>query len=202
MPAESNALAISKADEKQFQRGFKQWCENTALGIRRRLGLKEHEPLNPTLLAESMGVTILALHDVEGLDTATLSYLSSAEGDEWSAVTVHTGEAQIIIVNPRHSDARQASNIMHELAHIIRGHEPSKVYAYEQFALREFNVLQENEANWLAGCLLLPRKCLTYALWGNEDPDDSMSRLGVSKSLYNYRMNVSGVRRQFANSRR
>lgn len=196
MPAESNSLSVPKADEKRFERGFKAWCDNTATNIRKRHGIAEDDPLSARLLAAKMGVTILELENVSGINPATVQHLSSQEGDEWSAVTVHTGDKQIIIVNPRHSDARQSSNIMHELAHIIRGHKPAQVYAYEAYALRDFDQLQENEANWLAGCLLLPRPALLNAGRRNESVDEVMERFEVSRSLYNYRYNISGVRRQ------
>ncbi len=196
MASETNSLAISKTEEKRFERGFKTWCENTAISIRKRMDLDPSSPLPPTELAKNMGVTILELDQVSGLATDTYAYLSSPAGDEWSAVTVHTADKQIIVVNPRHSQARQASNVMHELAHIIRGHEPAKVYVYEAYALRDFDQIQENEANWFAGCLLLPRTALLNTAYRNEALEDSLERFCVSKSLYNYRVNVSGVRRQ------
>lgn len=201
MPAESNNLAVSKAEEKRFERGFKAWCDNSASSIRKRLNLSDSDPLPPELLAANMGVTIMTLENVPGIEAETFRHLSSAEGDEWSAVTVHVPGKQIIIVNPRHSNARQASNIMHELAHLIRGHKPSQVYAYEAYALRDFDQLQENEANWLAGCLLLPRPALLSAGYRNESADEVIEKFGVSRSLYNYRFNISGVRRQLSSRR-
>jgi Zn-dependent peptidase ImmA (M78 family) len=143
-----------------------------------------------------MGVTILDFHDVEGLDPVSAAYLVSAQGDEWSAVTVHAAGKQIVVVNPRHSEARQASNIMHELAHIIRGHKPAQVERYESYALRGFKQLQENEADWLAGCLLLPRKALLHAGYNGLDIDRATEVYGVSKSLYKYRIVISGASKQ------
>lgn len=196
MALEANTLAVPKAKEKIFERGFKTWCENTAVSVRRRMGLNASDPLPPKLLAEDMGVIILELATIPGLDPATIEYLSSVRGDEWSAVTVHADNKQIIIVNPRHSDARQASNIMHELAHIIRGHKHAQVYVHGEYALREFDEIQENEANWFAGCLLLPRPALLNAGYSGENSENAAARFGVSKSLYTYRFNISGVRRQ------
>lgn len=201
MPAESNVLAVTKSDEKQFQRGFKTWCENTALSTRKKLGLKLSEPLTAEALAESLEVKILGLGNVPNLDTETFDYLSSAKGDEWSAVTVYVPDGKIIVVNPRHSDARKASNIMHELAHILRLHEPAKLFFGENgLVLRHFDDLQENEANWFAGCLLLPRDSLLQLNRQGLTGDEIIDLFGISKSLYNYRLNVSGVRRQLLNS--
>ena len=202
MPAESNALAVTKAAEGQFQRGFKTWCENMAVNIRKREGLEPTSPLRARELAKSMGVSILELESVPGLEDGTIKYLSSVQGDEWSAVTVHCDDRQFIVVNPRHSEARQSSNIMHELAHLIRKHKPTQVHVYDAFALRDFDPLQENEANWLAGCLLLPREALLHTGKQNIDADQIIEIYNVSRSLYNYRLNVSGVRRQLLASSR
>jgi Zn-dependent peptidase ImmA (M78 family) len=67
-----------------------------------------------------------------------------------------------VIFNPRKSDGRKASDIVHELAHLILGHDPAKVVFSEdgQIATRTFDQKQEDEANWLAWALLLPREAL------------------------------------------
>ena len=196
MAGEANTLAVPKDREKTFERGFKTWCENTAESIRKRMDLQPSDPLSPVELAAHLGVILLDLDKVPGIDQAIVSYLSSAEGDEWSALTVHANGKQIIIVNPRHSQARQASNIMHELAHILRGHKPAQVFMHGAFALRDFDQMQEAEANWFAGCLLLPRAALLSSGYRNESVDDAIARFGVSRSLFVYRTNISGVGRQ------
>lgn len=196
MRGENDTLAVAKTDVSSFERGFKTWCENTAVSIRDKMDIKPHEPLSPHKLATNMGVMILDFDKVSELDAASASYLTSAQGDEWSAVTVYAAGKKIIVVNPRHSAARQASNIMHELAHIIRGHKPSQVQLYQGYALRDFNQLQENEANWLAACLLLPRPALLHSGYRNHTIDEVTELHGVSKSLYKYRVVISGVSRQ------
>jgi hypothetical protein len=198
MASETNVLAVPKSQEKVFERGFKTWCENTAITVRKRMGLNPPSSLSPYDLAAQIGVTVWTPEEVPNLDAQTRDYLCSHAGDEWSAVTVQFQGKQIIIVNSRHSNARRTSDIMHELAHIVRGHKPVQVFIQDGFALRDFDELQEHEANWLAGCLLLPRTALLNAGYRNEVLEDSIKRFGVSKSLYIYRMNVSGVRRQLS----
>ena len=201
MPAESNTLAISKESERTFARGFKAWCDNVAVTVRRRMDLNEYDPLDPATLAAQMGATILDLEKIDGLDVSVVEHLSSVEGDEWSAVTVHINERNFVVLNPRHSLGRRNSDLMHELAHIIREHDSSKVHIYDDYAIRSFDTLQENEANWLASALLLPRPALVRIMRRNEDVDEAIQRFGVTKSLFNYRLNITGVRRQLMRSR-
>jgi len=51
---------------------------------------------------------------------------------------------------------------MHELAHLIIGHEPARVVVSPDMilAVRTYDQGQEEEAAWLSGCLLLPRPAL------------------------------------------
>lgn len=196
--ASANPLAIPKGQEALFERGFKTWCENTAVGIRKKIGLASTSPLSPDTLAQQLGVIIWKLDSVPGLDTGVMSYLSSADGDEWSAVTVEANNKKIIVINPSHSEARQASDLMHELAHVILSHGAAKVFMTpEGYALRDFDEKQEAEANWFAGCLLLPREALADCLYKRKTADEALEEYGVSKQLYTYRQNMTGVRKQF-----
>lgn len=195
----TNALAVTAEQEKTFERGFKSsWCENTAESIRLRMGLKKNSPLAPRDLASHLGVKVIELEAVPELGVETLEYLGSVDGDEWSAVTVHCAGVEIVVLNPTHSTARQASDLMHELAHIIRGHKPTQMHIQGEFALRDFDPLQEAEADWLAGCLLLPRVALLESALRKEPVEDAIERFGVSRSLFTYRMNKTGVARQLS----
>ena len=48
------------------------------------------------------------------------------------------------------------------LAHILLGHKPTRVFMnpHTGLALRTHDKEQEEEAGWLAGCLMLPREVL------------------------------------------
>ena len=156
------SLRVSDQVSARFERGFKTWAENTSLALRSRLHLAAVDPLPPSTLASHLGVRLWAPHDVPGLSTEALTHLSTTAADEWSAVSVRVGQLDIVVVNTSHSPARQSSDIMHEPLHIIRGHAPAQVHMSIEIgiAVRSFNSLQEAEADWLAGCLLLPRSAL------------------------------------------
>lgn len=188
---------VPKSKGIVYEKGFKTWCENTAIEVRKRLGLASYEPLPPKQLAAELGVTLWSLNDVPGLPLATAQYLSSSVGDEWSAVTVESGSRRIIVINERHSVARQSSDLMHELAHIIRGHKAAQLYISDDYALREYDETQEAEADWFAGTLLLPRTALSRCKFKGLSSVQVMELFEVSKQLLTYRNNVTGVSRQF-----
>jgi Zn-dependent peptidase ImmA (M78 family) len=56
---------------------------------------------------------------------------------------------------------------------------------------------QEDEANWLAGCLLLPRDALVLIRQRRLDLAQAAREYGTSMDMLNYRINVTGVDYQF-----
>lgn len=188
----------SEKQSARFERGFKTWAENTSLAVRSRLKLGATDPLSYLDLAKHLGVIVWELSDIETLPEESLEYLSSSDGNEWSAVTV-SGTSTVVVINPTHSAARKASSGMHELAHVIRGHEPSQVtYSPGGITFRDYNSLQEAEADWLAGCLLLPRTVLQHCYSNNFSSQDVRRIYSASSDLYNYRLQITGVTRQFS----
>ena len=93
---------------------------------------------------------------------------------------------------------------MHELAHLLLGHEPSTVFfpGQENLALRGFNKSAEDEANWLAGALLLPRDALVELRAKRRPKEVACDEFGVSRQMLDFRMRVTGVERQFAGRRK
>lgn len=193
----------TRTGESGFERGFKTWAENVSLSTRERLGVAKVAPLDPDALAAYLEVRVWNPNDVPGLPKETKRYLCSPEGDEWSALAVRVGDVDVVVLNPSHSKARRASDLVHELAHLLRKHKPAQVYISPDtgISIRNFDTTQEDEADWLAGCLLLPRLALTHCL-AQKWPDEVIcDQYGVSKELLRFRMNVSGAKKQFSPSR-
>ena len=93
---------------------------------------------------------------------------------------------------------------MHELAHLLLGHEPSTVFfaGQESLALRGFNKSAEDEADWLAGALLLPRDALVKLRAKRCPKELACDEFGVSRRMLDFRMRVTGVERQFSRKRK
>lgn len=186
-----------------FDRGFKSWAELTALSLRRELDRAPHDPLDVQKLAEFLDVDTCTPHQVLGMPAEALDQLLQRDPWGWSAVSLLVDGRGLIIYNPRKSPGRRSSDLSHELAHFIIGHEPSSLILSQDgsLAMRSFDQKQEDEANWLAGCLLLPREALVWSRRSRLSVQAIAERYEVSEPLVNFRLNISGVEFQFGRRR-
>ena len=178
-----------------FRRGFKTWAERTALRARQKLNVGPHSPLDPFKFANVLGLSVVAPTDLSDLAEDVRQRLLREHRDCWSAITVTNGNSHLTIVNPSHARTRLNSSLAHEIAHIILGHEPSMMFMSPNsgMALRTHNEEQEEEANWLAGCLLLPREALLLIRRVGKSAEDACLEYGVSPAMLQFRLNVTGV---------
>src|SRR5690349_3227435 len=155
-----------------LERGFKAWSERMSAGIRRDIGLRPEQPLSPRDLAGYLDVTLWTPNDVPDLPAALVEQLLEVDHSGWSAVTHQIDGRAIIVYNSRHSPARQSADIAHELAHLLLDHEPGTLILSHDgaIAMRSFNAKQEEEASWLAACLLLPRVALLREMRAGKGP--------------------------------
>jgi len=181
-----------------MERGFKTRCENISLQIRSELDLNKITPLPPESLAKHMGVYLWKPEDITNLSTEAFNQLGK-DRESWSAVTVSLGGIESVIYNPLHAIGRQSSDIMHELSHILLEHKPIEMMLFSkdlEIVLRDYDPDIEDEANWLSGCLLLPRDALLYIKEKGLDENTACQMYHVSRTLLTFRMNMTGVIRQ------
>jgi Zn-dependent peptidase ImmA (M78 family) len=182
-----------------LERGFKAWAERTAATIRADLSLAPTAPLDPLRLAAHLGVTLVRPDQIEGMPAEICAQLLVQDRSGWSAATLELDGKTTIIFNPRKSAGRRASDIVHELAHLILGHEPAKIVFSQdgQLATRTFDQKQEDEANWLAWALLLPRDALFAAKRSRMLTAQIATAYGVTETLVSFRLKMTGVDVQF-----
>jgi Predicted Zn peptidase len=182
-----------------LDRGFKSWCERRAESLRLELGLARDGPIDVFVVAHHLGVTLLTPSSIEGFSTEDLNQLVKIDAGGWSAVTLTLGSRTIIIYNPTHSRRRTASDLSHELAHILLDHDGAKTVLAVgvPFLLRDYDAKQEEEANWLGWTLLLPRIALLRSLEEQKSMPRIASDFGVSESLVTFRIQKTGADRQF-----
>lgn len=186
-----------------LRRGFKTWCENAARGYRREFGLEPMGALDPRLLASKLGVVIWTPNEVPGVPAKALRQLTKTDPDSWSAVTICVGDRSRIITNDVHSPERQNNSLMHELSHIVLGHNAAKVFVSPagQMLLSEYDKVQEEEADCLSSTLLVPREALLAILRLGYDEKRAAAHFCVTKDLIRMRTNLTGVNKQLAGRR-
>ena len=178
-----------------FQRGFKTRCEDLSIQVRREHGLNPVDPLDPFRLAKSLGIRICTPKEIPGVPPEICQRILTLHSDTWSAITISLGSAHLTIYNPSHSAARQASDLAHEIAHLLLDHEPTQMFVAPDtgIVLRTHDENQEEEASWLSGCLLLPRPALISICRGGIDEQEACKRYRVSRVMLRFRLNASGV---------
>ena len=181
-----------------MRRGFKAWCERTVNDYWRALGVPACGPLDPRHLADHLGVRIAFPEDIPTLSDTARRQLVEIDPDSWSAVTIALGDARLVILNSGHSDARQRSSLAHELAHLILNHATDRTQLSQQGLLFRgtFDREQEEEANWLGGCLLVPRDGLLEARLRTSNERALAAQFRVSTDMIAWRLRTTGVLRQ------
>lgn len=187
----------------KLRRGFVKEAEEYALEYRQEIGLAGHDPLCPLRLAEHLAIPVHRLSSFPGIPDETRLYFFTKGIDEFSATVLKNGSSSEILHNDRHHPNRQNSNIMHEIAHVILGHRQTAPLTGD--GERNFNKIEEREANELGFTLLVPKPAALFALESFASRSDAAAYLGVSKSLLDYRIrktNASGWARNRALKRR
>jgi Zn-dependent peptidase ImmA (M78 family) len=185
-----------------LRRGFKSWADKKAVEYRKVLGKKYFDILSARELANYLDIDIITPREIPGLENTDASNLLNHDNNSWSGITVKNQSGSfIIIVNPTHSSKRQESDLMHEIAHIICEHKMEKIQIRTDFPfpLRDYDHQQEDEAKWFGGCLQIPRDALVHMLYRGYGINEISDHFGASLDMVKYRINITGVKKQFQN---
>ncbi len=182
-----------------LKRGFKAEAERLSKKYRQDLGLNVFEPLCGFVLAEHLNIDVIAPEDL-GLNYIQLDILmgTTKKSSGWSALTMTDKKnRKVIIHNSRSTTARQQSDLMHELAHIICEH---KIKSPKGIVLpsymRYYDKTQEAEAEYLGSALQLPRESLVWALKKGMTRQDIAENYTASLEMVKFRINSTGVTKQ------
>lgn len=188
----NNSYTVGK---KQFRRGFKKEADLLAIEYRNKLGLKPQDPLPALQVAKLLQLTVKTPSEICGMTAELVEDLLSSEGRTiFSAVTIGIEKPVMIIHNPYHSPARQESNIMHECAHVMLNHQMAEFDNTYGFLLRQYDQEQENEAEWLGGCLQLPKEALIKHFIFNSRTIEEISEIfTASIQMVRFRIGLCGI---------
>jgi hypothetical protein len=181
-----------------MRRGFKSQAEKLALKHRAAAGLGPRDRLDPRSFLKRIGILVWGPADVPDIDLGHLHQLTVVDPDSWSGVTIKVDEKTLIIVNSSHPVGRQANTLMHEWSHIELRHRPNRADRSDGglLLLSDYPKEFEEEADWLAGCMLLPRNGLLYHCGAGLDAQGVADHYGVSRQLATWRIGKTGVKRQ------
>jgi len=184
-------MAKSKS---RLPRGFKTEAERISEQQRAQLGLSIFSPLNAFDLANYLEIPVIPFNELLQEEEAkkliekdvSALWMPNCDGDP------------IILNNPTHSACRQQSDIMHEIAHILRKHTTSEEVRRLCLLLnlRSYNKAQEEEAIYLGGCLQITRTGLLWALKQNYTHEQIAEYYCASVEMVKFRINSTGVERQ------
>lgn len=178
--------------KSKFRRGFKTEANDLSRDLRRELGLEAHNPLCPWSLADHLAVRLFTLTNLAAL--TDLSYLMGKGKADFSAVVLFEGPSAFIVYNDRHAQGRQASNIAHELAHILLGHPPGAVI--QAGGTRGFEPEHEDEANWLGPALLVSEEAALHVVRQGWSVPEAAALYSVSPDVMRMRINVTAARKR------
>lgn len=177
-----------------FRRGFKSWCETTAAQYRAILRLPPIAPLSMWKLAEHLKLRVLGVEQVPGLSKTALEQLTKRDHDTWSALMLAHRGINIIILNTAHSVGRQSSSLAHECSHAILNHKATQgMHSEAGLLVSSYEKAQEDEADWLAGALLLPRVALLKIGQDGVDYPKHTAQYVVSDDMLRMRLDRTGV---------
>ena len=177
-----------------MKRGFKKTAEKTALEVRSAMGITGTSRLNAADLVHHVGAELRCADELTS--RAKLERLEALQPGAFSACTFVLGKRRVVVYSPLSSPARRQSDLAHEAAHIVLGHGLNTIAEVNGFSFFTCDPDEEQEANWLAGCLLLPRPLVYRATLRGLTPADIAEEFGVSEAMAAFRVRATGVQRQ------
>ncbi len=177
-------------------RGFKTQAERTASELRSAIGARDDRPLDLASLAAHIGAHLVPADELVPIER--LEEIERLQAFAFSACTFDVHGRVVIVYNPLRKLDRRASDVTHELAHLILDHELSELQFLGDIPFRTCRPDQEEEATALAGTILLPRSLLLAAARSGQSHDEIARKLRVTTVMSRYRWNITGVQRQLA----
>lgn len=184
----------------KFKHGFKAEAERYAGEFRKELGLRSDAYLCPRRLAAHLEIPIHGIKGSPVLSADIKEYWLHHPKDPFSGLIISDGSYKEIHHNDFHHPRRQNSDIAHEIAHIIMGHDLS--VPIKENGERAYDRAVEEEAKWLGSTLLLPKKSLVMTVLNSYTREMIEDEYQVSWDMYQYRLKVTDAVRAAKNTRK
>lgn len=177
-----------------MRRGFKAEAERLATQARADAGIGPRDVLDVSRLANHLGASVRSADELTSL--SKLEKLEQIQPGAFSAATFDLGDRIVIVTNPLAEEERRRSDVSHEVGHLLLNHQVKEVERLGTMSFFTCDPEEEQEATWLAGCLLLPRDLLLRAVRSGMDASAIAAANTVSTQMANFRIRTTGVQRQ------
>ena len=175
-----------------MQRGYGAYIKRVALGLRAELALSPFDAIDAHTACSHLDIPVIGMTSLADAPDA-LEHFSGEASSDFSAVTGFIGTSRFIIVNDTHHPYRQASSLAHELGHALLQHPPAPMLRGD--GMRSFDGEIEEQAAFFSGALLLPDEACRMILKRGTTLHEASRFYGVSESMVDYRLNISGARK-------
>ncbi len=179
------------AKNNLLRRGFKKEANDYSREYRAELGVSPDAPLCPRALAAHLEIPLIPLSFFSEIAPAEYAALSLGNQSEFFGLTVFHGHRRTIVFNDSCAEVRQTSDLAHELAHGILGHEPHELL--DEDGNRMFNDVMEEEANWLGPALLVSEEAALRVARSRMVLAEAAEIYGVSVPVMRMRLNVTAA---------
>jgi Zn-dependent peptidase ImmA (M78 family) len=174
-----------------MRRGFKAEAERLATQVRSAAHIGPLGKLDVERLAEHVGASVRAADEL--VSRSKLERLEQIQPGAFSAATFDLNGRIVIVTNPLAEEERRRSDVSHEVAHLLLNHQVKEIEQIGKMSFFTCDADEEQEATWMAGCLLLPRELLLRSLQRGMDADGIAAANTVSTQMANFRLRTTGV---------
>lgn len=182
-----------------IQRWTQEMMKQVADEERGWLGLGPTGRLDPYALAREHGIPVYPIDELpdESCSQDAVAHFTTMRTRVWSAALVPVGNGRLILENTGHSQVRRRSSMAHELSHHLLEHEFDDVLLSDD-GCRKLDTRKEDEANFLAGELLIPYPAALKAAFADKTNDEVAAIFEVSLQFAQMRMKGARVHAQRA----
>ena len=184
----------------QLRRGFSTEVNQWGRDLRDEMGIARQEPLCPFDLARYLKIPVFPATGLT-LDEATRRYLVSGKGRrEISAGVFYVGLKARIVLNDAVGEKRLASDLAHEISHVLLRHKPLEIYRPD--GQRLYDKVSEEEASKLGPGLLVSEEAALRAYEmiesGIHTHDSLSDQWKVTPQVIRMRINLVGAKYRIA----
>jgi hypothetical protein len=197
LDTDKSVVTRTSLQRRKLRHGFKADAKRLSIEVRRAHGFGDYDPVDCFELARRLGVSLYLVSD---FPTDHAHHLLHADPRAFSAATLRSDGRYGVLLNDGQVAERQASNLAHELGHVVLKHE--EFPPLNDHGCREHDADIEAEAEYFGSVLLVTDAAVMRVARAGTAIDVAAARYSVSKQMMQWRYNDSGARRRLERERR